>query len=376
MKVCIIGGGTSNALEGHPGGGAEKQQALIMHGLKSRGINVIVLEYSLKDSKEINGIKFYPAWINSRKSFLSKLKNIISQIKVHDVNIVYARGTQIYVALLYLYLKASRSMVKLFWGIAGDHDLTSKFNYLRVNYTSSLYGKINKGILFNLSSILLFYFSDVIICQTNEQINMCRARSWRKRTVQIPNIYSRSFNNRIKLSKECAVDAIWVGKFNGTKGEDVLLKIAKDIPEMKIICLGHVTEKFANTITFQEIKKQENISLKGRVPYNEVSKYISKADFVLNTSPSEGFSNVFLEGWDQEKPVISLKVDPNRYLTKGEAGFCAQNSYSKLLVKIRGILNDTEFINYHGKKGKEILIKKHNPELIISQYEHLFLKYK
>ena len=334
MNVCFIGYEISNVFEGEILGGAQKQQALIIQGLKAKGIGVIVLEYYLKEPKIIDEVYFYPAWNKRTKSFVNRLREIINKLKEHDVNIIYVRGTQLYVAFLYLILKTVRSKIKLFWGIAGDHDLTSKYNYLRVNNVNSLYGKINAGVIFNLSSLLSFYFSDTIICQTQEQIERCKTISKNKSTILISNIYSSNLNDKISNYNKISADAIWKGKFSGNKGEDILLNIARDIPKIKIICLGHETKNFKKTRIFEQIKKQKNLILLGRVNIDKVSRYISQVDFILNTSPSEGLSNVFLEGWDLEKPIISFKVNPNQYLTKGEAGFCAKNSYSDLIKKL------------------------------------------
>lgn len=372
LTVGFIGSNISKALSGEVVGGAEKQQALIIEGLKSKGLNVVVIEYYLNEPKVVNGIKIYPAWNNNRKTFLAKLWDLQNIFKELNVNVVYIRGTQMYGAMLYLLIKFKNSGFNLIWGLAGDHDLTSKYNYLRVKTTSSWYARINAGMIFNLSSMVLFYFSDTIICQTTEQLKKCKIKSKKKSAVLISNIYTNYSKNDKKQTIESTYDAIWVGKFSGIKGEDILLRISKDIPNMKIMCLGPVANEFKKSKTYQQIKDQDNLILTGRVAYKEVENYISKADFVLNTSPSEGLSNVFLEGWNKKKPVISLAVNPNEYLTKGEAGFCAQNSYLKLITKLNDIRKNTEFMNYHGNKGKEIL-KNHLPEIILHKYYNLFL---
>ncbi len=376
MKVCIIGGNISKVMKGEVVGGAEKQQALIIQGLKKEGLNAIVLEYELNRPKQINGIDFYPAWEEYHKSFFSKIKSIYNQLKQQEIKVVYARGTQIYIAFLYVFLKLKRSPIKLFWGIAGDHNLTSKYNSLRVNHMPSLYGKLNAGIIFNLSSILTFYSSDTIICQTKEQMERCKEISKSKSIIQISNIFSDNLNKIVKNKKNIIADAIWIGKFSGNKGEDILLKIAKDIPEMKIICLGHITDEFKKTEIYQQIKRQTNLILIGRVPNNEVGAYISQVDFVLNTSPSEGLSNVFLEAWANEKSVVSFKVDPNEYLSSKEAGWCAKGSYNRLIQILQIINQDKELLKDRGKRGREILIKNHVPEVILPKYYKLFTEVK
>lgn len=372
-KICVIGGGISSALEGYHGGGAEKQLALIVKGLNSRGLDIIVFEYFLSKEKKIDGINFYPAWEISKTSFIDKFKGILKQLTNHEVDVIYARTTQLYISLLFLYIKYKKLKIKLFWGIGGDEDLTSKLNYIRVKRATSLYAKFNKGIMFNINSRLSFIFSDIVICQTQEQLERCKKISINKSTTLISNIYNRNnLTNNIPI--DFIYDAIWIGKFSGNKGEDILLKISQDLPELKILCLGHVSDNFKLTSLYKEINNQENLFLIGRVPAQQVHSYIARANFVLNTSPAEGLSNVFLEGWDLAKPVISYVVNPNEYLTKGRAGYCAKNSYSNLIKKLKTIMRDKEFMKFHGKKGKKILIKNHSEELILSKYEKLFLK--
>ena len=370
-KICVIGYGISNAMEGDIRGGAEKQQALIFKGLKSRGFDIIVLQYYLEKSIVISDINFAPAWPPTSKTFYNKLKGLIREIEKHNVTAIYARTTQLYVALVYLFLKMKRSRIKLYWGIGADEDLTAKLNFSRVKSKSSFYDKMNSGLIFNICSRITFYVSDVIICQTCEQIEKCKRIRKNKSIELISSIYQDSFAHKID-SCSSEYDAVWVGKFAGNKGEDILLRLAKDLPELKILCLGRTLDHFKISNTYKEIRAQNNLFLKGRIPADKVPSYIAQANFVLNTSPAEGLSNVFLEGWGLGKPVISYVVDPNEYLTKGEAGYCAENSYEVLVKKIKDVMRDKEFMKYHGQKGKKIVLENHNEELILSKYEKLF----
>lgn len=370
-KICVIGYGISNAMQGDIRGGAEKQQALIFKGLKSRGFDIIVLQYYLEKSMRISDINFAPAWPYSSNTFYERFKGLIREIEKHNVTAIYARTTQLYVALVYLFLKIKRSKIKLYWGIGADEDLTSKLNFSRAKSNSSFYDKINAGLIFNICSRITFYFSDVIICQTGEQMEKCKKIMKNKSLELISSIYQDSFDHKLD-SCSSEYDAVWVGKFAGNKGEDILLRLSKDLPELKILCLGRTLDHFKLSPTYKEIRAQKNLFLKGRIPADKVPSYIAQANFVLNTSPAEGLSNVFLEGWGLEKPVISYAVDPNEYLTKGEAGYCAENSYKDLVKRIKDVMRNEEFMKYHGKKGKKIVLENHNEELILSKYENLF----
>ena len=124
-KVCIIGLGISSALKGNARGGAEKQQALIVKGLKSRGLDVLVMEYFLEEEEKITGINFVPTWPSTSNSFYKKFSGLVKELEKQNVDVIYSRTTQLYVALLYLYLKFKRSRIKLYWGIGADQDLTT-----------------------------------------------------------------------------------------------------------------------------------------------------------------------------------------------------------------------------------------------------------
>lgn len=374
MKIGFIGMGVLEALTGNVVGGAEKQQALIIDGLTKKGTDVVVFEYYLDKPTVEKGINFHPAWDKSSTSFLRNFKQLSRQIKNNNIDAVYTRGTQLYVAFLFFYLKMTNSKIGLFWGIANDHDLKSHYNKIGVKSSKSLYEKFNKGILKKISSFLLFHFCDVVICQTLEQMELAKSK-WifrEKRHEMITNIFiepSEIVNIELEIKE---VDAIWIGRINGIKGERYLLKLAQDIPNMQILCLGKVSDSFKSSRLFQDIVKQDNIALMGYILNENIYRYISKADFVLSTSPVEGFSNVFLEGWNQSKPVISLNVDPNKSLSDGECGYCAKGSYENLKIHINKILNDKKYMDYHGKKGKERLMKDHTSELISQKYFNLF----
>jgi glycosyltransferase involved in cell wall biosynthesis len=367
MKICFVGEAICEAMNGNITGGAEKQQALLIQGLKKKGFDVLVYEYLRKKFEEISGIKFYSAWGNS-KFILKRIINLKRSIVKEKVDVVYVRGTSAYAAVLFLLLKLSRRKIKLLFGIAGDHNLTSKLNYVRRRAAKTIYGKLNAGIIYTISSKMCFYLSDVIICQTEEQENMAKSINPKKSIVTITNIYEHNNKQDDSIVKFENVDAIWIGKFAGNKGEDVLLSLARQMPHMTILCLGHVSKDFENTEVYKGLCAQKNIIMTGRVKSSQISSYISCAKFVLNTSPAEGFSNVFLEGWHMEKPVISFKVNPNRYLSDGQAGYCANGNESDLVQKLNEILSDQNYFIFHGKKGKEILLKNHNADLIISKF--------
>lgn len=369
-KIFFIGAGILDAINGKARGGAEIQQAYIIKGLKNKGFEVAIIEYYLDHKIVVDGIHFYPAWNKQQNSFYAKIKSILNIVKKEKPQVIYARGTQLYVAVLFFILRVRSRKIKLLWGVAGDHDLTSEYNYLRVRAAKSYYEKLNSGILFNFYSWLILCFSDVIICQTKKQMKMIQLKFKKAKKTQISNIYQATPNVLIeKISS--TYDAIWVGRFTGVKGENILLNIAKDIPKLKILCLGHVSNRFKKEKLFEQISQQKNLILIGRVPSKEVLNYIQCADFILNTSPSEGLSNVFLEGWNLKKPVISYVVNPNEYLTKYEAGFCANNSYTLLIEHLTKIQGDRNYMDYHGKKGREIVIKKHNVNFIIDKYINL-----
>ena len=85
-----------------------------------------------------------------------------------------------------------------------------------------------------------------------------------------------------------------------------------------------------------------NLRLIESVPLAEIDYYFTRAKVLVSTSSSEGFPNVFLQAARARTPILSLAVDPDRFIARNEGGIVADNDYEKLKDGLKLLLNKDE----------------------------------
>jgi glycosyltransferase involved in cell wall biosynthesis len=100
----------------------------------------------------------------------------------------------------------------------------------------------------------------------------------------------------------------------------------------------------------------------------EVSKYLSKSDFFLQGSYFEGFPNCLIESCAVGTPVLAFNAPggTKEIIEDGVNGFLVENKeiYFKKIMESR-VFSPVEV--------RESVYKKFNKDLIIQQYEDLFI---
>jgi glycosyltransferase involved in cell wall biosynthesis len=379
MKIVILGGNCEKALNGTFVGGAEKQTALIAQLLAARGHDTTILESAVGNNPNslIHGVKIVQSWrcdkgLPAIRSLTYRLPSLLKRIAEITPDIVYSRATSLYGALLACF--AHRLGYKFVWGLAGDQDVNLRLSYLRT-LNLGLYDRFNRGFIFNLAAKTLLKKADLIIAQTTEQYDYIAPRGCQ--TIVIPNIYKADPHLITTMQAEpfsTNNTCLWVGKFTGSKGEAELLEIARLLPSVQIRVVGHVETNFEQTALFLAIKKQENILLLGRLPYDKLYKEYIQADILIHTAPAEGFSNVFLEAWAAKLPVISLVVNPNSLLSASGLGFHANGDLRNMASKIDEFLRSPELRKIVGEKSRAYVASIHAAHIVSEQYESAFLK--
>ena len=100
---------------------------------------------------------------------------------------------------------------------------------------------------------------------------------------------------------------------------------------------GHlVAASQADTIDL--LGRSPNVLLTGPLGYDETQRQIARHRLVVNTSPSEGFSNAMLEGWALARPAVTLHVNPNGLLDGDRLGVCAGADLVSMAAAIVALL--------------------------------------
>lgn len=214
-----------------------------------------------------------------------------------------------------------------------------------------------------------FNFFDKIICQSQDMLedikNSYKISS--NKMVVINNPITDSFKLKEQQTINNPIQYITVGRLSKEKGYDRIIKLLAKIDfPFHYTIIGSGTEK---DNIFSLIKQYGLTDKITHIDFTkEVSKYLSKSDFFLQGSFFEGFPNCIIESCSVGTPVIAFNVPggTKEIIQDGINGFLVENE-EDYLDKLRDLRK------WNPVKVRESVNKKFNKDLILQQYEDLFI---
>jgi glycosyltransferase involved in cell wall biosynthesis len=168
------------------------------------------------------------------------------------------------------------------------------------------------------------------------------------------------------------IDVLWVNNFRGFKRPDIVVDIARQMPDVRFTMIGGSMQGFEKL--FEKVKAGArdlpNLDFVGPVPYSAVNSYFSRAKLFLNTSDSEGFPNSYLQAWIRGVPVVSY-FDPDGLITSLGIGTKVA-SQSEFCAPIEALLKSPQRINEIGVRAREYANGNYSPPAIVQHYQTLF----
>ena len=369
MKICLIGN-INNALNGDYIGGAEKQYALLARELANKGHQVFVVDIEYAGIPyATGGIEIIPAWdmkrgINRVRFVSYRIPSLLRKLKKINADVYYMRGSCMIYAVITQYVLNLGG--KVVWALSGEGNISRKYLSFR-NRNQPLYDRVVRSFLNQLSNLWILKKATMIFCQTEEQLNLVRKNV--KKAVIVPNIYDDSFQiPRRKLRQKTC---LWVGRLCGWKGEEELLHLSRILDDYEFRVIGDVSDVFFNSNVMRHLENQKNVSLLGKLPYNQVLDEMLHAQALICTSPSEGFSNTFLEAWACKCPVVSLTMNPNGLLSKSGFGRCAHGDMNKMAEQIKTLADNNLLREEVGEKAAEYVKHTHSSKRIVATIERV-----
>ena len=373
MKFCLIGN-IYKALNGEYIGGAEKQCALLAQGLADAGHHVCVIDTAYSGTPYVcRGIEIIPvrhreSSLRGLRFVLHKIPSLLKEMKKINADVYYIRGITMSHGFTTQYVGNLEG--KLVWALSGDGNISKKYQSFRKK-NKTVYTRVLISFLTRVSTWWTMKKADVVFCQTEEQLNYVRRSV--KNAVIVPNIFDGCYQlPKRNVNKKCC---LWVGKLCGWKGESDLLDLSRIMTGYEFRVIGNIRDDFSRTTVMRGLENQANIRLLGKIPYTQVLDELSHGLVLICTSPSEGFSNTFLEAWACKCPVVSLKVNPNGLLSMGGLGYCANGDLNKMAAQIRKLNDDIELRDDIGKKAAEYVRSGHAAKVVVSRIESLLKKF-
>lgn len=276
-------------------GGATRQVAAWVEGLKAVGINVIVLGAHRKPAffadRENTLICYHP------DKGIPKLRYLYIRIPGIVRAFLKARPDYIY-----------HGIPSPFAGVIGICSLLSRRKFiLRVSNDFFVDDRVRhhfdpiRKFFFNVS----FRLADYILCQNDYQYQKVK-EIYPNKTYKIGNPYFGVIPE--KATPSDGRDGVaWIGIFQRQKNLPLLAEIARNLPDVKFKVAGGNDKSLESKdqAALEELREMPNVRLLGFLNREEVLRLLDESRLLLNTSHYEGFSNTFLEAFSRGTPVFT-----------------------------------------------------------------------
>lgn len=344
-----------------PYGGAEVQLfflSKVFSKSKNFDVNIITGDYNLKKgkTKKHKNIKLYIAIPLNRNAIISMKRYILLFLKLIKLNpdIIIQRSATPETGIIAFYCKIFRK--RFVYSIAHDYNVN---------------GVAAKGILGKLYAYGLTRAS-YLIAQNLNQIKILE--KWQNR--KIFNISAIKSGYHIKSPNlETKNTVLWVGRDIRWKRPEIYLKIPDFFPNQTFIM---ICNKGTNIEYWKEIKEKAckipNLTFIPFVLFEEINKYFKNAKVFINTSIHEGFPNTFIQAAKNRTPILSLNVNPEKFLTKYECGFVCDNNFKKMVNNLKILLTNQDLYDKFSENAFKYVKEQHNINKISRKWMDLLVE--
>ncbi|MBP3942186.1 glycosyltransferase [Sphingobacteriaceae bacterium WQ 2009] len=338
-KICVFVGFYPDVV-----GGAEYQSKIIADELKI-DFELFYISIGTSDYDKIevrDNIKVYHVAYNKSIARLNKLslylpisRKILSILKKESPNIVYQRILNPF--SFYLSLFQKKLGFKYILHIADKYSLI--FSGLNIK-------SLTKKIMFSKIKSSKIDF----IVQNSEQKGLLIENQVDPKVIHhIYNMHpviDHVLNPSIKYH-ESSKQIIWIGSSRKVKQLDVFLDLAdnfKNNSSLSFVIIGRIEAGEYGNFLQNRINQMTNLKYLGEQSNTIVNQELSKSFLTINTSVSEGFSNVMVQSWLVGVPVFSLNSNPDNLITEYKIGSVFYNDIFKMSTGIEQFIDNE--LNY------------------------------
>ena len=372
MKVCLVGHSAAGFGEG-PVGGSERQSALLARELAARGHDVTYVVTGLAGGdRTVYGVCLRPAWdpdagLRFLRAATHRYPRLLGMLRAEAADVYYSRGAGYYTPFV---VRAAQDVgARSVLALASNKDL----------YGSS--GKVLFGVRSARLSALIgplahagfrrwgLRAADWVAVQNDEQAAACAALGLPHAVV--PNIVEPPPDELLATAP--ARDVIWAGNVlegRRSKGLEELLALARLLPTVSFTVAGKISGESSRAV-LAALERQPNVELDGPLSHDQTQRRLAEHRLVLNTSPSEGFSNVMLEGWSLGRPSVTLAVNPSGLLAGDDLGICAGGDLGTLAAAVVALLAEPAARAAMGRRCRAYVARVHAGGRVVEAFERL-----
>ena len=172
-----------------------------------------------------------------------------------------------------------------------------------------------------------------------------------------------------------------IGSLKPSKNQSLLLQAAsgllRDHPTLKLILLfiGDGPDRSKLEKQTRELGLEKHAHFLGL--REDIPQVLSIIDLLVTVSTSEGMSNVTLEGFASEVPIVTTQsVGMSEIVRNGETGFLLnKNTVDELYRQLLEICTmPREQLKDMGKTAREFVLQHHSIDKMVQNYEEFYIK--
>jgi glycosyltransferase involved in cell wall biosynthesis len=304
------------------GGGAERQIYLLSTALADElDVHIVVGDFGQPEQIRREGVTLHRGYpLQPRQNPVQPAKHLAQlylAMRRAGADVYVHRGSPRNAAFAYLLTRTLRS--KWVYNVANDSNISADPDVLPMP-VEMLYRHMIRN-------------SNALIAQTEYQQRQLHSEYGVDSEV-VPNGYPPAENPPVFEERG---PLLWVGRLEREqKRPHLFLDIAEQVETEKFVMAGPAEGhgEYAERVV-ERAESLSNVQYLGLVPPDEIHEQYRRAAALVNTSAHEGFPNTFLEAWRQATPVVSLDVNPDRYLKTGESLFKPAEDIPQLATRCR-----------------------------------------
>ncbi len=193
---------------------------------------------------------------------------------------------------------------------------------------------------------------------------------WRSKAYRVPSLAGETVAMRPHSERTRYV--AWVGDLRLPKRPDLLIEIARSMPETRFIVCGgptaHRSQPGYGQSIVDRLRTLQNVEQRGQLIHSEALRVIADAALLLSTSDEEGFPNTFLEAWSSGTPVVSLKIDPDRTIERFRLG-TVSGDIARAVADISALINSPERREEIGLRARRHVAEAHSEAAVTTAFE-------
>ncbi len=153
--------------------------------------------------------------------------------------------------------------------------------------------------------------------------------------------------------------------------------VIAEIPEVTLIIIGDGSQRTYLRGMIDSYNIRDKVRFIGKIPHEEMHKYLSLADVYVSTSLSDGASNSLLEAMSCGIPSVVTDIPANRsWIVNEKNGFLFhKKDYKDLAIKIIHLLRNKVIAEHYGELSKKLIYDRadyyKNMAIIESRYKEI-----